>query len=95
MKSNPMPPKICPVCGENVPRAALACPECGADHSSGWREGAEAYDAIDLPDEDFDYEEYVKQEFGSSGRPAIKAVWWVTAILLIAALIVIYFYAGR
>ena len=41
-------PKVCPVCGEDVPRTALACPECGADHTSGWREDAEAYDGMDL-----------------------------------------------
>ena len=88
-------PMVCPVCGEDVPRTALACPECGADHTSGWREDAEAYDAVDLPDEDFTYEEFVKQAFGSSRRPAIKRVWWITAILLIAAFIAIYFYAAR
>jgi len=67
-------PKVCPVCGEDVPRTALACPECGADHASGWREDAETYDAVDLPDEDFNYGEFVKQEFGSSRRSAIKTV---------------------
>ena len=44
------------------PPVAVACPECGADHNSGWRENAEAYDALDLPDEDFNYDEFVKQE---------------------------------
>jgi hypothetical protein len=86
---------VCPVCGEDVPRTALACPECGADHNSGWREDAETYDAVDLPDEDFNYEEFVKQEFGSSRRPVIKTVWWITAILLVAAFIAIYFYAAH
>jgi len=84
------------VCGEDVLPVALACPECGADHRSGWQKDTEAYDALDLPDEDFDYEEFVKQEFGSSPRrPAIKRVWWITAILLIAAFIAIYFYAAH
>ena len=91
----PRAPKVCPVCGEDVPRIALACPECGADHTSGWRGDAEAYDALDLPDEDFNYEEFVKQELESSRGPAIKGVWWITAILLIAAFIAIYFYAAR
>ena len=59
----PTTPKACPVCGEDVPRTALACPECGADHTSGWREDAEAYNAVDLPDEDFNYENFVKEEF--------------------------------
>ncbi len=89
-------PEICPACGEDVPPDALACPECGADHNSGWREDADTYDAVDLPDEGFNYEEFVKREFGSSLKPAaIKPVWWITAILLIVAFIVIYFYAAR
>ena len=95
MPNKPTAPKICPVCGENVPSTALACPDCGADHTSGWRENAEAYDGLNLPDEDFNYEQFVKQEFGSSRRPAIKKVWWITAILVIAAFIAIYFYAAQ
>jgi len=93
MTSKLRTPKVCPVCGEDVPSTALACPECGADHNSGWREDAETYDAVDLPDEDFNYEEFVRQEFGSTRRPVIKTVWWITAILLVAAFIAIYFYA--
>jgi uncharacterized membrane protein YvbJ len=95
MTSKLRTPKICPVCGEDVPRTALACPECGADHNSGWREDAETYDSVDLPDEDFNYEEFVKQEFGSSRRPVIKTVWWITAILLVAVFIAIYFYVAH
>jgi predicted amidophosphoribosyltransferase len=90
MTSKLRAPKVCPVCAENVPRTALACPECGADHTSGWREDAEAYDAVD-----FNYKEFVKQESGSSPRLAIKRVWWITAILLLAAFIAIYFYAAH
>jgi len=95
MTSKLRTPKIYPVCGEDVPRTALACPECGADHNSGWREDAETYDAVDLPDEDFNYEEFVKREFGSSRRPVIKTVWWITAILLVAVFIAIYFYVAH
>jgi len=87
-------PEICPVCGEDVPRGVLACPECGADHNSGWREDAERYDGIDLPDE-FNYEEFTRSEFGSSAKPAgISAVWWVTAIVVLA-LTLLYFFVGR
>ena len=63
-------PDICPVCGEDVPRGALACPECGADHNSGWREDADTYDAVDLPDEDFNYHNFIDKEFGSAPKPA-------------------------
>ena len=93
-KRKPESPAVCPVCGEDVPRGALACPECGADHNSGWREDAERYDGIDLPDE-FDYEEFTHREFGSSAKPAgISAVWWVTAIVILA-LTILYFSLGR
>ena len=81
----PRTPEVCPVCGESVPRGALACPECGADHRSGWREDA---DSADLPDDRFDYGEFVKNEFGPSIRPGgIKPVWWVTAVILILAFV--------
>jgi hypothetical protein len=88
------PPTVCPVCGEDVPRGALACPQCGADHNSGWREDAEQYDGIDLPGE-FDYEEFTRREFGGSPRPAgIRVVWWLTALVALL-LTLIYFFAGR
>lgn len=87
-------PEICPVCGEDVPRNALACPECGADHNSGWREDAASYDGVDLP-EDFDYDEFTRKEFGSSPKPSgISAIWWITAIALLL-LTLLYFFAGR
>ncbi len=89
-------PKVCPVCGEDVPSGALACPECGADHNSGWRKDAASSDALGLPDEDFDYDEFVRQEFGSSLKPAgMKTIWWITAILIIVASAALYFLAAR
>src|ERR1043166_8894238 len=87
-------PVVCPVCGEGVPSGALACPECGADHNSGWRQDAESYDGLDLPDE-FVYDEFTRREFGSSPKPArISALWWITAIVLLV-LTLLYFFAGR
>jgi len=85
-------PEVCPVCGEDVSRDARACPECGADHNSGWREDAGAYDALDLPAKDFDYDEFVREEFGSAPKPAgVKTIWWITAIVLSVLFVVIYF----
>ena len=90
------PPEVCPVCGADVPRDSLACPECGADHNSGWREYADTYDALDLPDEDFNYDEVIRKEFGAGPkRGGLKTVWWLAAIVLIIVFIVIYFYAPR
>ena len=87
-------PEVCPVCEEDVPRGALACPECGADEKSGWREDAGTYDGLDLPEE-FDYDEFTRKEFGRSAKPAgISVVWWVTAIVVLA-LTILYFFVGR
>ena len=88
-------PGICPVCGEDVPRRALACPRCGADHNSGWREDADTYDGVDLPEHDFNYDDFVKQEFGSHAKPpGLKTIWWIVAIALIVAFVV-YFCAAH
>jgi hypothetical protein len=85
--SRPKTPKVCPVCGEDVPRRALACPECGADHNSGWKEDSYNEDGLDLPD-DFSYDDFVKREFGGTPKPSgVKVFWWLTAIAVLAILI--------
>jgi hypothetical protein len=82
------PPQVCPVCGEDVPPNASACPECGHCHNSGWKEDADVNDGLDLPDDDFDYDEFVKKEFGGGGNPATgNAIWWVTGIVLFLVLL--------
>ena len=89
-------PEICPVCGEDVPRGSLACPECGADHNSGWREDADIYDAVDLPDEKFNYDNFIREEFGSPAKPAgIQRLWWIIAVLLLLAFVAIYSYPAK
>ena len=81
-----MAPEICPNCGAEVPSRARACPECGADEQTGWSDKAQA-ERLGVPDDDFDYEEFVKEEFGSGNqvRPrGIRWIWWVTAVILLA-----------
>ncbi len=81
-----MPPETCPNCGAEVPPKARACPECGADEQTGWSEAART-DGLDLPDEDFDYDDFVKREFGDK-RPVPRGIhwfWWVIALLVVAA----------
>ncbi len=81
-------PEVCPVCGEEVPRGAAACPECGADERSGWREDADTSGGLDLPDEEFDYDEFVKKEFGSEVKPeGIGWAWWAAAVAALLAFI--------
>ncbi len=81
----PIPPEICPHCGAEVPRNARACPECGSDEKTGWSDEART-DGLDLPDEEFDYDAYVKREFGgeSKVRPhGIAWLWWLVAVGLL------------
>jgi zinc-ribbon domain len=79
-----MPPETCPNCGTDVPRNAKACPECGADDNTGWSDDAYA-SSLGLPDEEFDHDEFVKEEFGSgAGKPrGISWLWWLVALLLV------------
>lgn len=81
-------PETCPNCGADVPRRARCCPGCGADEKTGWSDEACA-SGLDLPDDSFDYDDFVKREFGGKEvKPrGISWLWWATAAgLLIAGL---------
>jgi zinc-ribbon domain len=84
-----MPPDVCPNCNAEVPRNVKACPECGADEKTGWSETAHA-DRLGLPDENFDYEEFVKEEFAPNlAKPrGIHWLWWLTALILIVLFLI-------
>jgi hypothetical protein len=78
-----------------VPSRARACPECGADEKTGWSEDAHAQ-RLGLPDENFDYDGFVKEEFGESeqARPArqvrprgVSLIWWLVAIGLVLLMV--------
>ena len=86
-----MPPEICPNCGAEVPPMARACPECGADEKTGWSEEAQA-SGLDLPDENFDYDDFVKREFGDKSPVprGVRWFWWVIALALAAAFIAVW-----
>lgn len=83
-----MPPVTCPNCGADVPRKAKACPECGACEETGWSEAAES-DGLNLPDDSFDYDDYVQKEFGGQRvvPRGIRPFWWAVAIALCLALL--------
>jgi hypothetical protein len=78
-----MPPETCPNCGADVPRQAKACPSCGADEDTGWSDSAYA-SSLGIPEENFDYGEFVKEEFGSARvKPrGLHWLWWLTALVL-------------
>ncbi|NBV22890.1 MAG: zinc ribbon domain-containing protein [Proteobacteria bacterium] len=86
-----MAPETCPNCGADVPRRALACPECGADERTGWNNRADSQrtaDRLGIPDDDFDYNEFVKEEFGDQREHRAKTkgvswLWWAVAVGLV------------
>ena len=82
------PPGQCPVCGEWVVKGAAACDSCGSCAISGWSAQADQ-DGLDLPDDDFNYDEFLQREFGedSRGRKAPLKVWWIVGIILVVILI--------
>jgi|TARA_B100001971_G_scaffold197482_1_gene206238 hypothetical protein len=85
-----MPPEICENCGANVPPNAIVCPKCGTDEETGWNENVHTQ-GLGLPDEDFDYDEFIEREFGDDKPGVIPHslhwFWWLVGISLIGALI--------
>ena len=78
-----MTPEVCPNCGADVPRRAKACPECGSSEETGWSEDAVTGD-LGIPDDHFDYDEFVKKEFQQRrGRHGLKWYWVAAAALLL------------
>jgi hypothetical protein len=65
-----------------VPAGAKSCPECGADEHTGWSEEAYA-SSLNLPDDSFDYDEFVERELASRKKPIPRGIhlfWWLAAI---------------
>lgn len=85
-ESRPAPAE-CANCGASIPRSAKACPECGADERTGWRESSH-YDGLDLPDEAW-------QDDPASTKPGPASLrvngvawyWWLVGALLLAIII--------
>ena len=86
-----MTPEICPNCGASVPPNAKACPECGSDEQTGWSEEADT-GGLDLPDEEFSYDDFVKKEFGNASPVphGLHWFWWVVAVLVLLALLLLW-----
>jgi hypothetical protein len=83
------PPGQCPACGEWVPRGAAACNDCGACTKSGWNGDTHA-DGLDLPDDEFNYDDFVAREFGgqSPKQPLTTHLWWWVALVLLLIFVV-------
>ncbi len=74
------PPEECAHCGAAIPRHAHACPECGADERTGWRESS-IYDGLDLPESDDDAEPRPARP--TSRINGVAWYWWLAGALLL------------
>lgn len=79
------PPDECANCGAEIPRNARACPECGADERTGWRENS-IYDGLDLPGGDDDAP---PTPGGRRGHQGGLAWYWIAAFILVLATLVL------
>ena len=86
--SRPTPPDECANCGAAIPRNARACPECGADERTGWRESS-IYDGLDLPEESWsdDDDNTLSARKASRSRGGLRWYWVLAALLVLATLI--------
>ena len=83
---------ICPVCGEEVPRKAKSCPECGACEKSGW--GADTHlDGLDLPDADYTSGRPLEED-SHWKAPGPSKMWVIAAAIVFVALLWLLFRGG-
>lgn len=77
-------PAECAVCGAPIPPRAAACPACGADERTGWRD-ADPYDGLDLPDHAFTDEDAAPPS--SRPRAGLPWYWYATGLLALLCLL--------
>ncbi|MFM8336996.1 MAG: hypothetical protein ACKODK_15675 [Opitutaceae bacterium] len=75
-------PAECANCGADIPPRSHACPECGADERTGWRESS-VYDGLDLPDSAHDDERPAAPRPKAPG--GLSWLWWITGVILLLA----------
>lgn len=97
VSGKPMPEAltyICPFCGREA-RVGKPCPGCEKKQKprrkpakKSWEQDS-AHDGLNLPDEDFDYDEFVAREFGKAPHRAlgVKWYWWLLGVVILAAMI--------
>lgn len=87
---------ICPFCG-NEARVGKPCPGCvkksgktesGREEKKRSWEQDKSADGLGLPDEDFDYDDFVAREFGKKPhrKLGVKWYWWMLGVAILALL---------
>lgn len=74
--------KPCPGCAKKTKRPEKPAPR------KPWEQD-KARDGLDLPDEDFDYDEFVAREFGRAPhrKLGVKWYWWLLGVIVLAGMI--------
>ena len=85
LMTRPTPPDECANCGAAIPRNARACPECGADERTGWRETS-IYDGLDLPDESTSDDDETPAHERAKRDGRLPWYWIAVLVLLLAML---------
>ncbi len=85
MPPEPRAPASCAQCGTDLAPAARACPECGADERTGWRETS-VHDGLDLPDHAWE------DDRADPPRPTPRVnglawYWWLCGVGLLGLLL--------
>lgn len=89
MAKDPTPPDECAQCGAAIPPRARACPGCGADERTGWREQS-VYDGLDLPASDDSDADSTPHATDSRSRPRDRLAWyWVLTIVAVLLLLIV------
>jgi hypothetical protein len=84
---------LCPGCDQEV-KVGSSCPRCsGAPRShaaekKSWEQDP-SMDGLDLPDKEFDYDDFVAREFGKAPhrKRGIAWYWYLIALLLLLSMI--------
>ena len=70
--------------------------ECDLEIAGDWASGGEIIDGnldLDIPDDDFDYDEYITREFDKDGHvretPRLHPAWVITALAIITAILIL------
>ncbi len=86
----------CPGCGAEVRVGSRGCPEC-KDKPASWEQD-DYLDGVNVPDEDFDYNDFVRREFGKGAArvkpPGLRWYWWITGLMLLGLMVAGYILRG-
>lgn len=81
---------LCPFC-DRVVRVGEACPGCakkqkpvGRKTRKSWQQDRQ-YDGLDVPDDEFDYNDFIAREFGKlpHEKTGVKWYWWWLGLALL------------